>query len=116
MTPRQALPILRALADGIDPHTGEIFPAGSAYQHADTVRALVAAVAALEAIGTKEKRKDLPIQAGKAWSDEEDAHLRDGFALRSSAADLAESHGRTVGAIRSRLVKLGLIDERGEYP
>ena len=35
MTPRQALPILRALADGIDPHTGEVFPAGCAYQQAD---------------------------------------------------------------------------------
>ena len=29
---------------------------------------------------------------------------------------LAESHNRTVGAIRARLVKLSLITERAEYP
>ena len=98
MTPRQALPILRALADGIDPHTGEVFLAGSAYQHADTVRALFAAVAALEVVEAKAaKRADLPVQSSKAWTDEEDAHLRDGFAARIPAKDLAETHGRTPG-------------------
>ncbi len=117
MIPRQALPILRALADGVDPHTGEVFPAGSAYQHADTVRALFAAVAALEAVEVKAaKRADLPVQAGKAWGDEEDVHLRGGFAARTPAKDLAETHGRTPGAIRARLVKLGLITERDAYP
>jgi len=59
---------------------------------------------------------DLPGQAGKAWSDEEDTHLWDGFAARTSATDLGETHGRTPGAIRARLVKLGLITERDAYP
>jgi hypothetical protein len=109
--------IIRALAEGIDPHTGEVFPAGSVYQHADTVRALFAAVEALESVAAEaRKRADLPVQAGKSWSDEEDAHLRDGFAARTPAKDLAETHGRTPGAIRARLVKLGLIAERNVYP
>ncbi len=108
MTPSQALPILHALADGIDPHTGEIFPAGSPYQQADMVRALMAAVAALESAAERAAKKDeLPVQAGKPWSDEEDAHLREGFAARTAAADLSETHGRTTGAIRSRLARLG---------
>ena len=117
MTPSQALPILRALADGIDPHTGEIFPAGSTFQHVDTVRALFTAVAALEAAEVRTaKRADLPEQAGKAWSEEEDAHLRDGFAARTPAKDLAEAHGRTPGSIRSRLARLGLIAVGDRYP
>lgn len=117
MSPAQALLILRALADGVDPHTGEVFPAGSPYQHADTVRALIAAVSALESAEERAAKKDeLPAQAGKPWSDEEDAHLREGFAARTSAGDLAEAHNRTSGAIRSRLARLGLITPGDRYP
>ncbi len=36
----QAIVIVQKLADGVDPTTGERFPAESAYQNADTVRAL----------------------------------------------------------------------------
>ena len=39
-----ALKILQQLADGIDPHTGQIFGADSPYQHPDTVRALFLAL------------------------------------------------------------------------
>ena len=48
MEASQAVRILRALADGIDPYTGEVFPQESPYQHPDTVRALWSAVRALE--------------------------------------------------------------------
>ena len=104
MTPPQALPILRALADGVDPHTGEVFPAGSAYQHVDTVRALFVAIAALEASEGKPKpakRADLPPQAGKPWTDEEDAHLREAFAVRTPAKSLAVSSRNFVRKIPS---------------
>lgn len=117
MLPVTALSILRALADGIDPHSGEVFPAGSPWQHPDTVRALFAAIAALEVSESRPARRaDLPLQAGKAWNAEEDAHLREGFAAGSTAAELAEAHARSVGAIRSRLVRLGLISERDQQP
>lgn len=113
MTPHRALPILRALADGIDSHTGEVFPVGSAYQHPDTVRALLAAVAALESAGAaaakESQQPPLPPQAGKSWSAEEDAHLREAFAAGSTVPALAESHARSRGAIRSRLMRLGLM-------
>jgi len=36
----RAKEIIKALADGVDPYTGERFPADSPYQQADTVRAL----------------------------------------------------------------------------
>lgn len=43
-----AIQIVQALADGVDPHTGEAFPDNSPYQHPQTVRALFTAVKALE--------------------------------------------------------------------
>lgn len=36
----RAKEIIQALADGVDPYTGERFPADGPYQRADTVRAL----------------------------------------------------------------------------
>ena len=48
----ESLKILRQLADGIDPYTGETLPEHSPYQQTQTVRALFHAIMALE--GTKE--------------------------------------------------------------
>ena len=40
MERQAAMQLLNTLAQGIDPHSGESFPADSPYQHPDTVRAL----------------------------------------------------------------------------
>jgi ATP-dependent DNA helicase RecQ len=47
-------------------------------------------------------------QMGSSWSDEEDEQLRNEFEYETSVKDMAEIHGRSLGAIRSRLKKLGL--------
>ena len=39
MERQAAMQLLNTLAQGIDPHSGESFPADSPYQHPDTVRA-----------------------------------------------------------------------------
>ena len=49
--------------------------------------------------------------APRAWSSEEDGRLRRGYLSGVSIAQLAAIHGRSEGAIRSRLGKLGLIME-----
>ena len=46
--------------------------------------------------------------AGKPWNDIEDSKLSDEFASKMSISDIASEHGRTRGAIESRLEKLGL--------
>jgi len=38
MNPDEALGIIRSLADGVDPYSGERFASDSPYQQADTVR------------------------------------------------------------------------------
>lgn len=51
-----------------------------------------------------------PESAGDKWTREEDERLRDEFAREVSIRDIMDSHGRTRGAIRARLQKLGLIE------
>lgn len=48
MEPTRAIEIIRSLADGRDPATGQPFPPDSPYQQTDTVRALFTALEALE--------------------------------------------------------------------
>lgn len=105
-----ALQIIKALSQGVDPHTGEIFPAGSPYQHPDTIRALYEALRALERMeGRLERQKSLPQNAGKAWTTEEDHQLMERFDKGISVKELSVVHNRTEGAIKSRLMKLGKL-------
>ena len=50
-------------------------------------------------------------QAFAKWSPDEEARLQDEFANGMTIPEMAALHGRGEGAIRSRLVKLGLIKE-----
>jgi hypothetical protein len=109
----RALEIVRCLADGVDPHTGEILPNDSPYQHPDAIRALYKAI---EAMARARERADRsaarvassPRAAGTPWSGDEDENLRREFAENKSVAQIAASHGRTQGAIASRLLRLEL--------
>ena len=48
---------------------------------------------------------------GNPWSDEEDAELKRSYAAGSSVERIAASHKRSVGAIRSRFEKHGLLSD-----
>lgn len=68
-------------------------------------------VAEALAAATNLLRKNVrPASAGRKWTDEEDALLCREFDEGIAIRDLARQHGRTSGAITSRLVKLGRID------
>lgn len=104
------LAILEALADGVDPFTGDELPHESVYQHAKVLRALQVGIEALKKQNRKEaQRSSLPAKAGKPWTDEEDKRLLDAFDEGRTPKQLAETHGRTLGAIQSRLTKKGRI-------
>ena len=57
MDKSEGIKILKQLADGIDPYTGEVFPEDSPYQHPRTARALFYAVMTLE--GIKDNHPDV---------------------------------------------------------
>ena len=113
MEQERAVKILQALAEGIDPHTGEQCPADSVYQHGDTVRALYFALQKLTTPNAKAaaavQRKG-PENAGRPWSPEEDARLTKAFEAGKSPEALAEEHKRSQWAIEARLVKLGKME------
>lgn len=104
----EPLRILRALADGRHPLTGEPLPEESCYQSAKVLRALLAGIDALEK-AAKRKSRVLPAAAGKSWSAEEDESLAGDFDGGTSIEELAQNHQRTQGAIRSRLIRLGKL-------
>ena len=113
MEPARAKEILRSLADGRDPATGQPFPPNSPYQQADTARALFMALEAMEQGGrTRAAHPADPNKpkAGGQWSPEEEQQLRDAFTARKPIPAIAAAHGRTAGAITGRLMKLGLIE------
>lgn len=105
-----ALPIVRALADGVNPITGEAYPDQSPYAEPRTLRALYAAVDIMEKEFAREKRKErLPANFGKPWTEGEDRSLLGEFDSGIDLADIARRHQRTVSSVRLRLEKLGKI-------
>jgi hypothetical protein len=48
---------------------------------------------------------------GAKWTDKEDEQLREENSAGQSVAQIASAHGRTEVAIKSRLVKIGLLDK-----
>lgn len=100
----RAKEIIRMLADGIDPITGEILPEESTYNSPEIIRALFTVLEYLN----RDSGKDPLRNAGKPWNDIEDEKLQDEFLAKLKISDIAVEHGRSNGAIESRLEHLGL--------
>lgn len=104
MNTLRAKEIIRTLADGVDPTTGEILPNESVYYSPEVIRALYTLLEI-----TNNKHIEDPLRnAGKPWTDAEDNKLRNEFLSKVKVSDIAKDHGRTYGAIESRLEHLGL--------
>lgn len=110
MDQAQALAVVRSLANGVDPESGEVFPVESVYQRAQTVRALYEAASALERVERQSRRKaQLPRKAGEPWTEDEDRKLLSGFDAGRGLPELAAAHERTQTGVRARLVKYGRL-------
>jgi len=119
------LKIIEALANGIDPSTGEVLPNESPYNNPETLRALFAVIAHIKSPPKKKPKlkktieqkqeenidKGSPKNAGLPWTDEQRNELAEQFKTDQSFKYLAEIHGRTKGAITSELKKQGLIED-----
>jgi DNA-binding NarL/FixJ family response regulator len=102
--------VLEALVQGVDPESGSALPADTVLNRVDVVRALLGAIAALDATNARAlRRAQLPESVGKTWSGEEQRQLKEEFAGGESVRDIAAKHGRTVRAIEARLERLGLL-------
>ncbi|MGS0690955.1 hypothetical protein [Shewanella sp. 30m-9] len=119
------LKIVEALANGIDPITGELLPNKSPYNNPDVIRALFTTLDLVKnplkkrpkVKKTPEQKQaenvesGLPKNAGLPWTDEQRAELAQMFSSEKEIKVLAEIHGRTNGAITSELKKQGLLEE-----
>ncbi len=106
-----ALPIVRALADGVNPVTGEAYPAASPYAEPRTLRALFSAVDLMAREVERERRRArLPANFGKPWTEGEDRAVVAEFDAGVAMPDMARKHARTQSSIRLRLEKLGKIE------
>ena len=110
MDQAQALAVVRSLANGVDPESGELFPPESVYQRPQIVRALYEAAGALERTERSERRKaQLPSKAGEPWTEDEDRKLLAAFDAGRGLQELAIAHERTQTGVRARLVKYGRL-------
>lgn len=107
--------IIDTLAQGIHPCTGEAMPEDSPYNAPPVIRALHAVSRALEERtnqpppAPQQRRAPAPANAGKPWTEADDAALIAGFDLGHDLKKLAEDLGRTRFGVDQRLIKLGKL-------
>ena len=117
MNTTEAIRILEALIDGVDPLKGEVLPEASPYNEPAVIRALAKAHATMvraQHVYKEQRKLNLPSNAGKPWSKEDDRQLIEEFDGGLPVKDMATKPARTELSITSRLVRLGKIPERFE--
>ena len=107
--------VMRCLAEGVDPISLNPISDDSPLQKPYLIRVFYAAAEALDkAQSYRERRANLPRNAGRGWTALEDDELAAAFTAGTSIKLLAGEHQRTVASIRARLIKLGKISEFDE--
>jgi hypothetical protein len=130
MDETKTVAILSALANGVNPLTGEIFGADSPYQQTEVVRALFAALDRFKSgepsqpsptprasskptqKTTQKPRPDAPSNVGKPWTEEEDRRLLAEFDSGRKPTELAREFGRTLAGIEARLERHGKLSPK----
>lgn len=128
MDSNEAVRIVRLLASGIDPTTGEPFPDDSPYNHPLVIRALYtvtqatgSSVAPIPKKSDEEKQMDnikagRPRNAGIRWTDGQRDDLATRFREGATVDELARHFERSRGAINSELDRQGLSEPTGSGP
>lgn len=103
----RAKELLRVLADGVNPLTGEILHDQDSCNQAEIIRALYSVLGALD--GNIKTKKVQPENSGRPWTKEDDETLCGMFDSGVERKEICDYFKRTSGAITSRLVRLGKI-------
>ena len=115
----EARSVIRTLAQGVDPTTGEAFAADSPYNSPKVIRALFTVHAHARTPKSKlsadEKRqrnveRGLPPNAGLPWTDEDRDRASSGFRDGQSLGQLAGALQRSRTAIHAELIRQGLVE------
>ena len=116
---REAQSIVKKLAEGVDPNTGEVFAPDSPYNEPRIIRALFTVhdfvrQARKPRMSADEKRQEnldlgRPRNYGMPWTDDARSQVAKGFEDGKTIEELATTHERTQGAIRAELIRQGLL-------
>jgi hypothetical protein len=116
---REAQKIVKTLAQGVDPNTGEVFSPESPYNEPGIIRALFTVhefvrQARKPRMSVDEKRQEnldlgRPRNYGLPWTDGDRAKVAKAFEDGSAIEELAATHERSQGAIRAELIRQGLL-------
>lgn len=104
---KRAAELLRGLADGVDPMTGQPLPDESVYNRPEIIRALHCVLRELQ----ERTGGTAAVNAGRNWSAEEETRLLQEYGAGLPIETIARRHGRSVGAIETRLTELGQRDQ-----
>lgn len=110
----RAKELLAALSDGVNPITGEVLSEDDSCNQVEIVRALNTVLRVLDRHPQKSSKLS-PENAGKPWIKEDEEILIRMFEQGYTRKDICNYFKRSPGAIASRLVKLGKINERDEF-
>ena len=105
----RAKEIISALAEGVDPTTGEVLPDNSVCNKGEIVRAFYAV---LNHLDEKKSKKNMPANAGKPWTKEDEDLLVSLYRSSTPKREICKTLQRTESGVAARLVHLGIIENR----
>jgi DNA-binding NarL/FixJ family response regulator len=112
----EARGVIEALANGVDPRTGEVVESESILESSEVVRALHTALSAIDTQMSRRRResraRDKDAKRRRVWQPDEERAVLNRVAEGDSILEIASAHGRTSTAIAARLVRLGLATDR----
>jgi hypothetical protein len=101
---------LKSLVEGVDPVTGYAIPKSLVLHHALVIRALLCAVAVLDADEARTRRRArLPRNTGRPWRQADDAQVLAAFRDGQPLLQIAAAHHRSLASVESRLERLGVL-------
>lgn len=111
--------IVKTLAQGVHPSTGEVFPPGSPYNDPEVIRALFSVLnfvkqAKKPRMSIEERRGQnlelgRPINSGLPWTDEDRAIVSSGFQDGLTIEKLAAELGRSSASIVAEVIRQDLV-------
>jgi hypothetical protein len=104
---QEAINTIRTLADGKNPETNQELELTSICRTPLVVKALNRALASL--VNQYDRERTRPANAFRHWTPPEDQQICQEVREGMDFEQIAKVHNRTVGAIVSRLVKLGKV-------
>ena len=101
---------LKSLVEGVDPVTGYPIPKSLVLHHAVVMRALLCAVAVLDADEARRRRRArLPRNTGRPWRPADDAQVLAAFHEGEPLVQIAADRHRSLASVESRLERLGVL-------